>query len=231
LRLDDEDVLPVDDPFRTSSRLNFIYNNSVALGQEGTQQFTLNPVLAVGERSSLQFEVPMTWYQPGNSGNLYNQGLGDYFVQYFQYFDTHSTTSHGFALNMSFDTADTNLGGAATVLGTGYAFQYKPDPENKLLLVAGYRHSWGQSDPGAPTRQLQFRLQGYHFFDDAYVSLEWRNIWDLTQGAYQPLATLSLGGELFEDFQLWGAVRLPLNEAARSGQDRLNYSVGVTVPL
>jgi len=31
--------------------------------------------------------------------------------------------------------------------------------------------------------------------------------------------------------QLWGSLRFPLSETARSNNDRINYTIGITVPL
>ena len=228
---DDGDPLPIEDPFIIRSRINILYNNSVSQGQEGTQQMLVNPVLALGPHSSLQLTAPMVWYQPGQSGNRPGQGFGDVSVQYFHRFETSSTVSHGLGVNVAFDTATTNLGGGATTLGGGYAFDYKPNDDNKLVVIAGYSHSMGQTTPGDPTRQAVLRIQGYHFFDSAYAGLELRNQFNLYTGSYEPFALFSGGGEVFDGLQLWGSVRLPLNSAARDNNDRLNYSIGITVPL
>lgn len=225
-------ALPVEDPFLVRSRINFFYNNSVSANQEGTQSFAINPVIALDQRSTIQVTAPMVWYQGGQTGNLPGTGFGDFSAQYFRRFDTNEEIAHGFGVNLTFDTATTNLGGSATVLGGAYAFEYKPpEGDNKLVLIAGYRHSMGLTTPGDPTRQLAIRIQGYHFFDNAYASLELRNQFDLYQGTYQPLFTVSGGGPIFDDVQLWGSLRFPLSETARSNNDRLNYTIGITVPL
>ena len=225
-------ALPVEDPFLVRSRINFFYNNSVSEDQEGSQSFSINPVIALDHRSTIQVTAPMVWYQGGQTGNLPGTGFGDFSAQYFRRFDTDQEIAHGFGVNLTFDTATTNLGGSATVLGGAYAFEYKPqDSDNKLILIAGYRHSMGLTTPGDPTRQLAIRIQGYHFFDNAYASFELRNQFDLYQGTYQPLFTVSGGGPIFDDVQLWGSLRFPLSETARSNNDRLNYSIGITVPL
>ena len=224
-------LLPVEDPFLVHSRINFVYNNSVAEGQEGTQQLLINPVLGLDEHSTLQFSTAMVWYQPGNTGNLYGQGFGDFFMQYFRRFETSQNTSHGLAVNVAFDTAANNLGGGATTLGGGYGFEFKPDDDNKLVAIVGYSHSMGQTTPGDPTRSLAVRFQGYHYFDSAYAGLELRNQFNLFSGAYQPFAIFSVGGEVVDGLQLWGSFRLPLNAQARDNNDRINYSIGITLPL
>jgi hypothetical protein len=225
-------ALPVDDPFIVRSRINFVYNNSVAENQEGSQSFTVNPVFALDARSSLQVSAPMVWYQGGQTGNLPGRGFGDFSVQYFRRFDTSEEFAHGLGVNLTFDTATDNLGGSATTPGIAYAFEYRPaDSDNKLVFIAGYRHSMGLTTPGDPTRQLALRVQGYHYFDDAYAGFEMRNQFDLYTGQYQPLFSVTGGGPVFDQVQLWGAIRVPLSETARSKNDRLNYSIGITVPL
>ena len=229
---DETDALPVDDPFIARSRVNFVYNNSVAENQEGSQTFYINPVFALDERSTFQVTAPMVWYQGGQTGNLPGRGFGDFSIQYFRRFDTDSEIAHGLGINLTFDTATDNLGGSATTPNIAYAFEYKPrDSDNKLIFVAGYRHSLGQTTPGDPTRQLALRIQGYHYFDDAYAGFEMRNQFDLYAGTYQPLFSVTGGGPIFDNVQLWGAIRFPLSETARSNNDRLNYSIGITVPL
>ncbi len=224
--------LPVDDPFIIHSRINFVYNNSVSENQEGSQTFYINPIFALDQRSSLQVAAPMVWYQGGQTGNLPGRGFGDFSIQYFRRFDTGQEVAHGLGVNLTFDTATTNLGGSATTPGIGYALEYKPqDSDTKLVFIAGYQHSMGQTTPGNPTRQLALRIQGYHYFDDAYAGFEMRNQFDLYGGTYQPLFSVTGGGPISEDVQLWGAIRVPLSETARSNNDRLNYSIGITVPL
>jgi hypothetical protein len=83
-------ALPIDDPFIVRSRINFVYNNSVAKGQEGTQSFSINPVFALDERSSLQLTAPINWYQGGQTGNLPGRGFGDFSMQYFRFLDSDS---------------------------------------------------------------------------------------------------------------------------------------------
>lgn len=225
-------ALPVDDPFIVRSRINFVYNNSVSENQEGSQTFTVNPILALDERSSLQVSAPMVWYQGGQTGNLPGRGFGDFSIQYFRRFDTSQEFAHGLGVNLTFDTATDNLGGSATTPGIAYAFEYKPqDSDNKLVFIAGYRHSMGLTTPGDPTRQLALRIQGYHYFDNAYAGFELRNQFDLYGGTYEPLFSVTGGGPIADGVQLWGAIRVPLSETARSNNDRLNYSIGITVPL
>lgn len=224
--------LPVDDPFIVHSRINFVYNNSVEENQEGSQTFSVNPIFALDERSTFQVTAPMVWYQGGQTGNLPGRGFGDFSIQYFRRFDTSQEIAHGLGVNLTFDTATDNLGGSATIPGLAYAFEYKPEEsDNKLVFIVGYRHSMGLTTPGDPTRQLALRLQGYHYFDDAYAGFELRNQFDLYAGNYQPLLTVTGGGPIFDNVQLWGSIRVPLSETARSNNDRLNYSIGITVPL
>lgn len=228
---EDERLLPVEDPFVTRSRLNIVFNNSLSTQGESNQEVRLNPVLALDSRSTLQFTVPMAFYLPGASGNSYQVGPGDFSMQYFRRFETSEAVAHGFALAFTSDSADTNLGSGGTFLGTAYALEYKPDSENKLLVVAGYRHSLGRSDGGDATREVVLRLQGFHYLDQAYLGLELRQEYYIGQSSYRPFALFTVGGEVTEGLQLWGSLRLPLNEEARGRGDRLNYSIGLTVPL
>lgn len=225
-------AIPIEDPFVARSRINFVFNNSVATGQEGTQTFSINPVFALDDRSTFQFTAPMVWYQGGQTGNLPGRGFGDFSIQYFRRFDTDSEVAHGFGLNMGFDTATTNLGGGSTNLAGAYALEYQPeDRDNKLIFIAAYKHSFGLTTPGDPTRQLALRIQGYHYFDDAYAGFELRNQFNLYAGTYEPLFSVTGGGPVFDNVQLWGAIRFPLSQTARDNNDRLNYSIGITVPL
>ncbi len=99
------------------------------------------------------------------------------------------------------------------------------------MVIASYKHSLGRTTPGDPTRQFSLRIQGYHYFDDAYAGLELRNQFNLHTGSYEPLLGLTGGGPIGEGLQLWGSIRLPLSQTARSNNDRLNYSIGLTLPL
>lgn len=225
-------ALPVDDPFIARSRINFVFNHSVGLNQEGSQSLTINPVLALDQRSTLQFAAPMVWYQGGQTGNLPGGGFGDFSVQYFRRFDTDSEIAHGVGVNLSLDTATDNLGSSATNLIAAYALEYQPeDRDNKLVVIAAFKSSLGRTSPGDPTRQLALRLQGYHYFDDAYAGFELRNQFNLYAGTYEPMFSLTGGGPVFDGLQLWGSIRVPLSDTARSNNDRLNYSIGLTLPL